>query len=92
MAVGTEVAHPVNILDGVSKVPVAVSSKERGGGGDSVVEVAAETEGNMMAAITSCSVTESHSTSLSSIAEVRSEETQSVTSPSTSEEKVSCPI
>jgi hypothetical protein len=74
MAVGTEVAHPVNILDGVSKVPVAVSSKE------------------MMAAITSCSVTESHSTSLSSIAEVRSEETQSVTSPSTSEEKVSCPI
>ena len=92
MAVGTEVAHPVNILDGVSKVPVAVSSKERGAAGDNSVEVAAETEANMVAAITSCSVTESYSSSLPSIAEGRSDDNQPVTSPSTSTEKVTCPI
>lgn len=92
MAVGTEVAHPVNILDGVSKVPVAVSLKERGAAGDNSVEVAAETEANMVAAITSCSVAEIHPGSLPSIAEVCMDETQPVTPPLTSAEKVTCVI
>lgn len=86
MAVGTEVAHPVNILDGVSKVPVAVGSKERGAvAGDNITE--AETEANMVAAIT-ISDTTRVGCSLSSIAE--GETTQPVASPppSTSAEKV----
>lgn len=94
MAVGTEVAHPVNILDGVSKVPVAVSSKERGAAVDNSVEqVATEvTEADLVAAISgsSCSVSETHLVSLSSIAEGGSDENQPVTSSSTSTEKVTC--
>lgn len=87
MAVGTEVAHPVNILDGVSKVPVTVSSKERGSAGGNSNEVAAETEANMAAARTSC-LPESHSCSLPSIAEGRSDKIRPVTSSSTIAEKV----
>lgn len=75
MAVGTEVAHPVNILDGVSKVPVAVSSKEkeRGATVDNSVE-------DVVAAIssTSCSLTEAPLASIAEGAPI-SEETQPVT-------------
>jgi len=91
MAVGTEVAHPVNILDGVSKVPVAVSSKGRSAAVDNsgVEHAAAETvaEANFGTAISN-NVTAT--VSLSSIAEGDSDETQPVTSPSTSTEKVTC--
>lgn len=99
MAVGTEVAHPVNILDGVRKVPVAVSSKEIGAAGDNGVEqVAAEAtiaEANLVVTVissASCSVAETHPVSLSSIAEGGSDESQLAASPSASAEKVTCCI
>ncbi|XP_024382080.1 probable protein phosphatase 2C 57 [Physcomitrium patens] len=88
MAVGTEVAHPVSILDGVSKVSIAVSHKEGGAVGDSGMHVAAEAGANVFAASNGCSLTENHSSSLLSISEVCSDETLSVASPATSAEKV----
>lgn len=73
MAVGTEVAHPVNILDGVSKVPVAVSSKEkeRGATVDNIVD-------DVVAAISSCSLTQAPLATIAEGAPI-SEETQPVT-------------
>ncbi|XP_024362353.1 probable protein phosphatase 2C 57 [Physcomitrium patens] len=88
MAVGTEVAHPVSILDGVSKAPVAFNPKEDGIAGDNIVYVVAEVEAKLMAEANGCSLTANHSITLAPISESCSNKTEPMAYPSTSAEKM----